>query len=491
MEILIILLLVPVLGGTLLIAEWQSREALGRRERMWCRIGLLLAGLMLAPIAAGLMAIAVVQFLTDPIYSLLFVVRLLLVVVVGFAAVSAVLVSRLGEARSLSVRETARRNRLADQMRLSSWLLVCFPLLWLFALGMVFVAPVLYFVAIWSTASRARQGRLLWLLTIATENGLPLPDEVESFAMEFRGGRRDRLLGLASRLRDGGRLSDALEVDGWLLPVPEIHTIRAGEETGTLPAALRSAAVRQLATLRQTYVDGSVAAMASYYWIVISILFTVFGGMMYWIVPKFKVIFEDFGVALPRSTLWIIELADHFVDYFWLIIPLVTIPMSVMFVLTYVYLVGWGNLNWPLLMRWFPRRDAPGVLRSLAVAAASGRPLPGVVRGLGERHPRRDLGERLGRIGETLEAGDETWTSLRDEGFLSRPEAEAVAASARARHLPFALQAIADGMDRARRRRLLWCIELGKPVLILGMAAFVGFYCVAFFLPLVKLIREI
>ena len=75
--------------------------------------------------------------------------------------------------------------------------------------------------------------------------------------------------------------------------------------------------------------------------------------------------------------------------------------MSVMFVLTYVYLVGWGNLNWPLLMRWFPRRDAPGVLRSLAVAAASGRLLSAVVRGLGERHPRRDLGERLGRIGET------------------------------------------------------------------------------------------
>jgi type II secretory pathway component PulF len=491
LEAFLVILVIPTLGGSLLLAEWQSRSALSRRERSRSRIAVLVLGIVLLPVAAALIAFAAWRFWqADALQSVYCVIQVLLLCVLLMAAWSAIRLSRFGEEQDLPVREAARRYRYADQMRLSSWLLVCFPLLWLVAAAVVIVAPLLYLVAIWSTAVRARQGRLLWLLTIAVENGMPLADELDAFALEFYGPRQKRLWDLANRLRDGSSLSDGLEVDGGLLPAADVLTIRVGEETGTLPAALRNAALRHTDVMRHMHLDGSLAALASYYWLVIAALFFMMSGLMYWIVPKFKVIFDDFGVPLPEVTKIAIELSDQVATYFWLIIPAASLPMSLLFLLSYMYLVGWGNLNWPLVMRWFPRRDAPGILRGLAVAAASERPLPPVVGTMAERHPRRDLGERLERIGRCLDAGHDPWASLREEGFLSVREAEAVSAASRARHLPLALHSLADSIDRIRRQRLLWLIELVNPLVVLALGAFVTLYCLAFFLPLVQIINS-
>jgi type II secretory pathway component PulF len=492
MEILLVILVIPTLGGCLLLAEWQSQSALSSRERRRSRTAVLVLGITLLPVAVGLLAFAMKRFLELNVFqSVLCTIQAILLCVLLFAAYSAIRLALLGEERDLSVREAARHSHYASRMRMSAWLLVCFPLLWVVAAGVVVVAPLLYVVAVWSAARRARQCRLLWLLAIATENGLSLADEIDAYALEFRGSWRPRLRNLADRLRDGSSLADGLEVDGRLLPVSDLVAVRVGEEAGTLPATLRATALHRTAVLKQTYVNGSVAALASYYWLVIAVLLSTITWLMYFIVPKFKVIFEDFGVELPEVTRFMIEVSDHIATYFWLIVPALSLPMSLAFVLSYMYLVGWGNLNWPLVMRWFPRRDAPGILRGLAVVAASARPFPPIVAAMAERHPRRDLGERLERIGQRLEAGDDAWMSLSQEGFLSGSEADAVAAAARARHLPFVLDSLADSIDRTRQQRLLWLIELVNPLVIIGLASFVATYCIAFFLPLVNIIQGV
>jgi type II secretory pathway component PulF len=89
-----------------------------------------------------------------------------------------------------------------------------------------------------------------------------------------------------------------------------------------------------------------------------------------------------------------------------------------------------------------------------------------------------------------MAAGDESWKSLADEGFLSGREVRALQAADRARHLPVALGALADSLDRARRHRLLWWIEWCKPLVILTFGWLVAIYCAAFFLPIVRLISH-
>jgi type IV pilus assembly protein PilC len=320
---------------------------------------------------------------------------------------------------------------------------------------------------------------------------MPLAEEIDAFADSFWGGYRRSLYRLAGHLRQGVLLSDALEIYPRLVPRSVVVSIRAGEETGSPGRVLRQSAVGLTSAMQRTHLDGSLVSLTLYYWWVLTAYSLVLGFICYWIVPKFKEIFNDFGVELPRPTVTLIGLTDLFAANFWLLIPVIGLPLSLILLLTYIHLVGWGNLNWPWLLRWFPRRDAPEVLHNLALAVSTQHSLPETLQAMGGRHYRRDLGEKLQRIGAAIDGGEDGWQALRDEGFVSRTEAEAVAAAARAGHLAFALDALALSMERLRRHRMLWWIEACKPVIVIAMALLVASFCIAMFLPLVRLITQI
>jgi protein transport protein HofC len=493
MEFILTILLIPSLGGLLLLAEWQSRDALGRDARQAWRFVLLLCGLVLAPIGLGLCVYGVRRFFEfDWVQSLLLIGRLILAAVVVAGGWRALRVAWLGihsDGEPLTLEEETRRDRQTDQMRLAAWVMVLFPVFWMILALLVPFGPILYLVAVYATARRAREGRLLWLLAIAVEHRLPLADEIEGFAWGLWGRPRTRVLQLADRLRDGSTLAGALGAVPGLLPQPTLMAVRIGEETGTLGPVLRDCAVRHCADLQRTHVDGSLATLILYYWFVFCTLAFVLGFLCYWIVPKFRVIFADFGVELPEVTQQMIRVSDVFVGYVWLVVPALGLPLTIALLLTWVHLIGWGNLNWPLVMRWFPRRDTPGVLHGLAYAVASGKPLPAVVEDAALAQPRRDLSARLGRVSRALQQGDDTWASLHHEGLLDGLETSAMAAASRAGHLAFALQSLADSLERARQQRLLWWVEFCKPFVILGVGTIVALYCVSFFLPLVKLLN--
>jgi type IV pilus assembly protein PilC len=492
MEVLLIMLVVPSLGGGLLLSEWQSRGALGRELRSFWRFALCGLGALLVPVGLGMICLAVVRYLEfTVIQSLMLAGRLLLSSIVICAGVAAVRVGLFADELDLSLLELGRRNRLADGMRLTAWVLVGFPLLWPFCILLLVCSPLMYFAALWTTGRRGNQTRLMWLLAIAVENNMPLADEIDAFADSFWGGFRAKVFRLADHLRDGVALADALEVHPGLLPRSVVISVRTGEQTRGLGRVLRTCAAAQTRELQRTHLDGSLVAVTMYYWWILTTLSLVVGFICYWIIPKYKAIFDDFGVELPAPTVSLINTADTLVGNFWLIVPLIGLPLSLILLLTYIHLVGWGNLNWPWLLRWFPRRDAPEVLHNLAFAVAAEQSLPQTLETIGGRHYRRDLGERLQRIGAAVDAGDDGWQSLGYEGFVSRAEAEAVRASARAGHLAYALDALAGSMERVRRHRTLWWIEICKPLIVIVMGCLVAAFCLAMFLPLVKLINDL
>ncbi len=492
MEVLIVLLLVPALGALLLLSEWQGRVAIGRDARRLWRLMLRAAGLLLLPIAVGLTYYAVQRFLEfDLIQSVLLIGRLILVGVLLWAGLRAVGVARLGDERELSARDAVLRSRPADELRMAAWALVAFPLLWLVLSALVLIAPLLYIVGVIATSRRGETGQLLWALAIGVEHRLNLADEVDALALAGSWRRRSRLLGLAHRLRDGTLLSDALNADPKLLPAHAVMAIRIGEQTGNLQRVLRDCALRDTADMRNAQADGSISALMSYYWVLSVVMIFVVSFLCIYIVPKLKEIFTDFGIELPNVTRRMVAFAEWIASFGWITLPLLAVPVTLLLLMAYAYLVGWSRMNVPMLMRWFPRRDAPGVLRGLAWAVDAGRPLPELVSDAAVHHPRRDIGLRLARIGLVMESGEEGWCALADEGFVTAQEVRALEAAGRMQHLPVALDALADSLDRARRHRLLWWIEWCKPFVILMFGWLVAFYSLAFFMPIVDLIEAL
>ncbi len=492
---LLIFLGVPFLGALLVAAEHVRRYGETPFSRKTGRTTVLGIGGLLG-LLGGLSALTLVGFLAvgamgGSWLERVFEVTTVLVAttLVLFAARNAL---RVGMAKYAdeSVTTLARHARDSDELQLSGWLLVAAPLLLLGVFGLIVMLPLLLFGIVSWTARRARESQFLWILALAVENDLPLDDEVEAFSLTLWRRNRRKYGDVAARMREGRSLIDALEIGG-VLSRPLVAEFRAAQAVGTLPQAVRKAAATHTTSLLHNRFDGSIAVTTVYLWSVLLMIFFVVCFLMYWIIPKFKDIFNDFGMDLPGWTRQAITLSDSFVDNYLFVMPVISLPIVAGLIVAIVGIAGWGNLNFPLLMRWFPRRDAPGLLRSLAYAVDSGRPLPESFEEMAEHQRRTDLRGRLQRMMQSASMGDPLWTTLAAEGFIYRSEAGALEAAARADNLSWALRTLAGSMQRTSRHRVQFWLEFLKPAAIIAVGCVVAFFVIAFFLPLVKLIGEL
>ncbi|MBL8849424.1 MAG: type II secretion system F family protein [Planctomycetaceae bacterium] len=490
MEILVTTLIVPFLGALLLLAEWQSRIAYGRTSRGNWRLVLRGCAIALLPVVAGMVWHALVRLTNESwIYQAIpSIVRLLMIVAAARAAFRAWQIGLMGDYFTAEPAAMLRQTRPRDELRLCAWILTCFPLLWATVPALLLVAPFLFVAALMRMSQRVERTRFLWTLAIAVEHGMDLPAEVEAFGGGARWRTKERYMALAGRLRDGARLSDALATDGLLTSAEIIAAVRVAEQTGSLVATLRAAAARHQTALCNTPGDRSVITLICYCWFVLVVMSAITSSLAYWIAPKFEEIFKDFGVEMPLLTARLFDMSASSVTIFLLIIPLLVVPAGILVLLTTRSVDDTAASAWGPLSRIYPRRDAPGVLRWLALAVAGGRPLSAVISDVAERQPNRGLSLRLQRAAHAMNAGEPPWQALSDEHFLSRREVAAVQAADRAGNAPTALNAIADSIERTHVRRTLLWIEWLRPTVMLVFGGLVGIYCLAYFLPVIALL---
>jgi type II secretory pathway component PulF len=495
MPTLLLILSVPILGGLLLLVDYHLRTNATRDEQDFYKF--VIRGLGAALCVGGLSVTGVMFFLGSggvvAQYLAEWFVRGLVAMFGLLAAFGGLMAEAYGRARPpKTLREEARQDRNASLFRLSCWMVLLTPLA-AFLPPVFIVAPMIAttVLTIWRANSRGHEASLLWRLAIATENGLPIADEVEAAATDASVGKQAALLGLADRLRNGRSLADSLEVGPRLVPRPVILAIRAAERTDGLADVLRRAADRSVREIGDAGGPRDGLPFQAYIANVCLIVMLVVAFLTYWIVPKFKSIFNDFGIELPASTKMLIGASTGFADFWFLLLPIVTVPVGVLMLPAVISLLGWQNLNVPLLMRWFPRRDGPPILRALSVAIEQERPLPEFLGELAGHHHRDDMRGRLGRIAETVRQGEDPWTVFGREGFLRKPEVAALTSASAAGHLPWALRSVADVIEHRQRVREAWWTEWQRPIVVFCLAALVGFICIAMFTPIIEVIESI
>ena len=490
MEVLFSTLLVPLFGVLLLTAEWQSRTAFGRSTRKGWRHALRALAILLLPLTAGMLWHAISRVASDLLIEQLVptVARMLLVGVAGWAAYRSWQIGLTGDYYTADRVGILQESRARDELRLCAWVLTVCALLVVAVPAMMIAAPLLFGIAMLQMGRRVDRIRFLWHMAIAVEQDMDLAEEVDAFASGARWSMRERYVALSGRLRDGTALSVALEADPVIVSADVAAAIRVSEQTGTTSETLRAIAQRHHLAMCGPQSEGSVFGLLCYYWVVMVVLAWVTGFLGYWIVPRIEDIFTDFGEELPALSSTVFNLSVTSPVFILLIVPLLAVPAATLMLLSTRAVDGGSSPIWTPLSGILPRREAPGVLRWIAQGVAGGKPLPPLIASVAERQPERSLNVRLLRAAHQMESGEEPWESLARERFLSRREAAAVQAADRASGAPVALNAIADAMDRARLRRVLWWIEWLRPLVMLTFGGLVGMFCIAYFIPLVSLI---
>jgi type II secretory pathway component PulF len=334
-----------------------------------------------------------------------------------------------------------------------------------------------------------QQGALLWSLAIAAERQLPLTSALEPFA---RGSGRwvRKARRLESLLATGTSLPDAIDRVPGLVPLESVLAIRVGANTGLLPDALRTEA-RRLST-RESGLIETVTGGLVYIVALLTVFTAIISFVMYYIIPKFKKIFLDFGTELPALTIIVIETSDAIVEYFYLI---VLIPVPIALACRALRAAGFGSWvtvgNLSIPNPWQARTQLPHILRGLSLAVKAGRPLDSALTTMAVEHSDAPLRKRLSQIHSDVANGISCWQSCSVNGLLRRNEAALLESAERVGNLPWALTRLADHVERGILHRLHLIAESVEPLFILLMALILGAFIVGMFMPIVKLINDL
>jgi len=329
-----------------------------------------------------------------------------------------------------------------------------------------------------------RQDSLLWLLAIAAERGMPLAPAVLAFADQYRGRAYARIMDLAARLNWGTTLPEALERAPNVVSRDAVLLAWVGQAAGRLPRALRMAA-----SFRSTQLPiwTAIAARLSYVLGVLLVMQTITAFIMYFIMPKYEAIFRDFGISLPRVTIFVID-ASQFVVRNGAVASLVMIFELGLLCFLPLSFLGWGNYTVPFFDRVLGRRHTALVLRSLALVVEGGKPIAVGLSTLANHYPTGWVRRRLVRVESAVHEGADWIESLLRYGLIRAAEAEVLSSAAAVGNLAWALLELADTTERRLATRFQLFIQTLFPlvVIMLGMAVFV--IAVAYFAPLVQII---
>lgn len=401
---------------------------------------------------------------------------------------------------------------------IACWLLIVAEV-WIFSLSLLLLsAVVIGALVILTRRGPARREMLLRTMAIAAEHSMPIAPAVLVLSDQFapdhppwlravswvlfpvrmlrlwvrdrNSGFRRRVERLAGLLNEGVPLPEALgRVPGVISPDAEV-LVRTGYATDTLARSLREAA-----SLRGTRGDawGATAARIAYLAWLLTVLQTISGFIMYFIVPKFEAIFRDFGVALPWVTRFTIGLSHSLVQYGFVFLPLfflvqVALPLALL-----VSLLGPSAAWWdvPLISSLLRRRHSALVMRALSLAVAGRRPIPAVIDRLALEYPASWARRRLDRAGHDIQLGGDWADALAEHALIRPADAAVLHAAQRVGNLEWALRESADAVDRRLGYRLQFWLQMLFPVLLVGMGAVVALFAVAYFLPLVRLIETL
>ena len=497
-------LLIPFLGVGILLCDWQRQTSLPMQSRSYWTLGLQVLG-GLAILLGGALALLATLTLLDPPRTFIVAFPLLtgLSLVVSLTGVKTFHVPRTWPGEGEDGDDEVVLDRYsppslmsepqAARLRSGAWIMTLYPKLFVLPILGIFGVFLIVVVAIvLSTIVQSRrsfQSQLLWLLAIATRNKLPLADELRSLA-EDRGVKlKKRLTQAAKNLDHGDPLWMALERHG-LLPTATVSAIRVSEGGGRLDETLRRLATQTTDRLKVFNLT-QIGEVLTQVFVLIAVGSFLVGGVMYFIIPKFRTIFEGFEVEMPQSTQLLIQMSDHVVSFsagmfFWVGIAIALLSWHAV-----RHLIGWSSLPFPVLMHWFPKRDAPEVLRALGGIAREGQSIPQKLLLLVERPGRPDLGARYQRIAESLSAGQALSDALYEQGLLTRLQRESVAAGERGGHLEFVLFSLAEAAEQREYRRGAYWAELLKPIVVVACGLVTAFVVIAMFMPLVKLLHEL
>jgi type IV pilus assembly protein PilC len=335
-------------------------------------------------------------------------------------------------------------------------------------------------------------------LRVLLQAGLPLLAGLELMTRGHPPRATQALLrNLRRQIMSGRALHAALRAQA-NLPRQYVHTIAAGEASGSLPQVLQRLA-EQLES-RQT-LRRQLRSALTYPMVVLVIALAVLAVMMVWVIPAFEGMFTALGGQLPAATRWVLTLSHSVTNAWPNVLAMIGLgsgvawgtwqhPAGRRIALDAMWrLPGWGPLHrLSCQARW---------TRTLATLSTAGLPLTEALHHLEgtSGHPRFDAATRQIRralvngqsLTRALERFGPQRTRMTTPELFSGMMLQMMHIGEESGSLDALLERTAQQLEHEVTRRVAALSRLVEPSVMVVLGGLVGGLVVALYLPLFQL----
>ena len=277
-------------------------------------------------------------------------------------------------------------------------------------------------------------------------------------------------------VEEGSSLADALAKHPKTFSRLYTNMIRAGEAGGVIDLILKRLA-EYLESSRET--RDFVISAALYPVIVFLVGSVLMLVMIFWIIPKFAVIFEDLGQALPLPTQMVLGISYGVIDYWWLLLALL---------ITGVF--GWkrftnspeGKLKWDkmkfrlgIIRRFIQKNEVARFTRTLGTLIRSGVPILEALNIVKETMGNLVLAHAIVDVRNKMKEGESVAKPLAESHVFPLLAIHMITVGEETGKLDEMLLKVADTYEKEVKNSIKRMLAIMEPLLIVIIATVVGF----------------
>jgi type IV pilus assembly protein PilC len=330
-------------------------------------------------------------------------------------------------------------------------------------------------------------------LSTLQDAGLPILRSLRILEGQAKpGALKNTLIDVIDDVESGSTLSEAMGKQPKCFDNLYVNMVKAGEAGGALEVILqRLAEFKERAQSLKRKIQGAMIYPAA----VITVATGIVGFIMYYIIPKFKKIFEGFGVELPPMTVALIWTSDVVVNYFYLgpLIPL-SFWLSIKLIKknkTGAFVVDWLSLRIPLLGKILQKGIVARMTRTLGTLIASGVPILESLSIVRDTAGNTVFYKAFQNIYSAIREGEPMAIPLKEAKIVDDMVVNMVEVGEETGALDNMLYKVADVYDEEVAVLVDGLVSMLEPIMVVVLGLIVGFIVIALFMPLVKLLNDL
>ncbi|MCH2141890.1 MAG: type II secretion system F family protein [Phycisphaerales bacterium] len=338
-------------------------------------------------------------------------------------------------------------------------------------------------------------------LSTLQDAGLPLLRSLQILEQQQKAGKLKSILGgVVEDVEAGSTLSDAFAKHPKGFDRLYCKMVAAGEVGGVLDIILqRLANFMEKAARLRARIKGAMI----YPIVVIIIAVLIVTGIMYFVIPKFQAIFQDFDIELPGLTNFLINASSWVAGNQ----PGQTIPgWAVVFASPFVlYMVfkllrktqfgraafDWLVLKIPVVGELAEKTTVARFTRTLGTLVSAGVPILEAINITRDTCGNWVFERTLQKVHDSIREGEAFATPMREAKVVDPIVVNMIDVGEETGDLDVMLMKIADNYDEEVDVAVQSLLSLLEPMLIVVLGGIVGTIVLALFLPLVKMIQSV